>query len=299
MHTLEAARKYEKEYEVDADKRPLFHVTPPIGWMNDPNGFSVYKGQIHLFYQYHPYSNVWGPMHWGHQVSEDMISWKQYPTALAPDKEYDEEGCFSGSAVMTNLGHVLFYTGVSKDKNGGCNLQNQCMAVGDGVGYKKLKNNPVLTGAVMPEGFSHIDFRDPKVWEEDGIYYMLTCSRDAQNKGMIALFSNSEIHQYLEKTELTEQETEAFEKAAGCWKYEGVFAEHMERLGSVWECPDYFRLDGKDVLLFSPPDVQAQGNELHNGNNAIYVVGTYDHAKKQFQMGQPHTLDKGLDFYAS
>ena len=291
--------KYEKEYEVDADKRPLFHVTPPIGWMNDPNGFSVYKGQIHLFYQYHPYSNVWGPMHWGHQVSEDMISWKQYPTALAPDKEYDEEGCFSGSAVMTNLGHVLFYTGVSKDKNGGCNLQNQCMAVGDGVGYKKLKNNPVLTGAVMPEGFSHIDFRDPKVWEEDGIYYMLTCSRDAQNKGMIALFSNSEIHQYLEKTELTEQETEAFEKAAGCWKYEGVFAEHMERLGSVWECPDYFRLDGKDVLLFSPPDVQAQGNELHNGNNAIYVVGTYDHAKKQFQMGQPHTLDKGLDFYAS
>ena len=299
MHTLEAARKYEKEYEVDADKRPLFHVTPPIGWMNDPNGFSVYKGQIHLFYQYHPYSNVWGPMHWGHQVSEDMISWKQYPTALAPDKEYDEEGCFSGSAVMTNLGHVLFYTGVSKDKNGGCNLQNQCMAVGDGVGYKKLKNNPVLTGAVMPEGFSHIDFRDPKVWEEDGIYYMLTCSRDAQNKGMIALFSNPEIHQYLEKTELTEQEAEAFEKAAGCWKYEGVFAEHMERLGSVWECPDYFRLDGKDVLLFSPPDVQAQENELHNGNNAIYVVGTYDHAKKQFQMGQPHTLDKGLDFYAS
>ncbi|WP_182430073.1 glycoside hydrolase family 32 protein [Clostridium sp. AM46-21] len=162
MHTLEAARKYEKEYEVDADKRPLFHVTPPIGWMNDPNGFSVYKGQIHLFYQYHPYSNVWGPMHWGHQVSEDMISWKQYPTALAPDMEYDEEGCFSGSAVMTNLGHVLFYTGVSKDKNGGCNLQNQCMAVGDGVGYKKLKNNPVLTGAVMPEGFSHIDFRDPR-----------------------------------------------------------------------------------------------------------------------------------------
>ena len=151
---------------------------------------------------------------------------------------------------MTNLGHMLFYTGVSKDKNGGCNLQNQCMAIGNGVSYKKLKNNPVLTGAVMPEGFSHIDFRDPKVWEEDGIYYMLTCSRDAQNKGMIALFSNSEIHQYLEKTELTEQETEAFEKAAGCWKHEGVFAEHMERLGSVWECPDYFRLDGKDVLLF-------------------------------------------------
>lgn len=59
----------------------------------------------------------------------------------------------------------------------------------------------------------------------------------------------------------------------------------MERLGSVWECPDYFRLDGKDVLLFSPPDVQAQGNELHNGNNAIYVVGTYDHAKSSFKWG--------------
>ena len=105
---------YRKQVAEDPD-RLAFHLMPETGWMNDPNGFSIYKGQIHLFYQYHPYSNVWGPMHWGHQVSEDMISWKQYPTALAPDKEYDEEGCFSGSAVMTNLGHVLFYTGVSKE----------------------------------------------------------------------------------------------------------------------------------------------------------------------------------------
>mgnify|MGYP000843491358 CR=1 FL=1 len=96
-----------KRSETEGKWRQRYHFTPPVSWMNDPNGFSVYKGQIHLFYQYHPYSNVWGPMHWGHQVSEDMISWKQYPTVLAPDKEYDEEGCFSGSAVMTlSLIHI-------------------------------------------------------------------------------------------------------------------------------------------------------------------------------------------------
>ena len=86
------------------------------GGINDPNGFSVFKGKVHLFYQYHPYSRDWGPMHWGHSVTEDMIRWEQLPAALAPDQEYDREGCFSGSAIEADGKQALIYTGVTTEK---------------------------------------------------------------------------------------------------------------------------------------------------------------------------------------
>lgn len=93
---LTRARKYEQEKAEpqDAENRPAFHVTPPVGWMNDPNGFSLYQGEYHLFYQYHPYSTQWGPMHWGHCKTKDFVKWEQLPCALAPDTDYDGQGCF-------------------------------------------------------------------------------------------------------------------------------------------------------------------------------------------------------------
>ena len=98
---LQKARAFEAQYgpHIPAGERPAFHLTPTIGWMNDPNGFSIYRGEYHLFYQYHPYSNEWGPMHWGHVKSGDLIRWERLPAALAPDCGYDAAGCFSGGAV--------------------------------------------------------------------------------------------------------------------------------------------------------------------------------------------------------
>ena len=93
--------------------KPKLHFTAPYHWINDPNGFSWYQGQIHLFYQYHPYTTEWGPMHWGHSVSDDMIHWKNMPSVLAPDQEYDKRGCFSGSAVEEDGKLYLYYTGVN------------------------------------------------------------------------------------------------------------------------------------------------------------------------------------------
>ena len=112
---LEKARNYETEKQVYVKKttKPLFHVTAPTGWINDPNGFSVYDGKIHLFYQYNPYQREWGPMHWGHSVTDDMVRWEQLPAAIAPDQEYDKAGCFSGSAIEADGKHVLVYTGVT------------------------------------------------------------------------------------------------------------------------------------------------------------------------------------------
>ena len=83
---LQKAREYEvlQEKNIEKEKRPAFHLSPRVGWMNDPNGFSFYKGKYHMFYQYHPYQTVWGPMHWGHAVSEDMLHWEYVPGTLFP-----------------------------------------------------------------------------------------------------------------------------------------------------------------------------------------------------------------------
>ena len=106
---LEKARKYEDEQgkQIKAEDRPAFHVSPYVGWMNDPNGFSYYQGEYHLFYQYNPYDTHWDSMHWGHVVSKDLLHWEYLPAALAPDEEYDKIGCFSGSATELGDGRQL------------------------------------------------------------------------------------------------------------------------------------------------------------------------------------------------
>ena len=86
-----------------------YHLMPASGWMNDPNGFSYYNGYYHLFYQYYPYAAEWGPMHWGHARSKDLIHWETLPVALVPTRPQD--GCFSGSAVAFDDRLWLIYTG--------------------------------------------------------------------------------------------------------------------------------------------------------------------------------------------
>ena len=115
---LRDARRYEEIFEkmILPEERPAFHLSSRVGWMNDPNGFSRYKGEYHLFYQYHPYDSHWGPMHWGHAVSKDLLHWKYLPAVLAPDMPYDRDGCFSGGALTMKDGtHMLMYTGVCKE----------------------------------------------------------------------------------------------------------------------------------------------------------------------------------------
>ncbi len=280
---LREARKYEvlKERTITPQERPAFHLSSRVGWMNDPNGFSFYKGQYHLFYQYHPYSSVWGPMHWGHAVSKDLITWEYLPAALAPDEPCDMDGCFSGSAVELPDGRqLLMYTGVSSeglaDGSRGT-TQQQCVAVGDGIDYEKYSGNPVITSDMLPEGCSRADFRDPKiVRQEDGTYLAMISSRPSDGSGQILIY----------------QSADAFH-----WRYQGVLAKNRCRYGRMWECPDYFELDGRSVLLVSPQDMLPEGFEYHNGNGTLALIG---HLLEDGSLCEEsnQSIDYGIDFYA-
>ncbi|NQN53910.1 glycoside hydrolase family 32 protein [Streptococcus suis] len=281
MKNLKKARDYVSQHHVASDTRPRFHVSPPVGWLNDPNGLSEFQGKVHLFYQYHPYDIKWGPMHWGHQVTEDMVVWKDLPVALAPDQWYDQEGCFSGSAVEHEGKHYLIYTGVRKQENSSGQIevvQDQCLAVGDGVDYKKVNTNPVLTGNLLPDGFSREHFRDPKVWKEDGRYNLVAGNLDTDGRGQIQLFSSQNLQE---------------------WSYMGVLAsDDTGEYGSMWECPDFFEIDGQSVLICSPQHMRAKDLEFHNGHNSVYFIGNYDRENHKFDKGEGKSLDYGLDFYA-
>lgn len=279
---LKKAREYEKEYgeRIPAEQRPVFHLCPPVGWMNDPNGFSLYQGEYHLFFQYHPYGTNWGPMHWGHSKTKDFIHWEALPAALAPDTEYDGQGCFSGSAFEQDGQHVLMYTGVLEQKQEDGSLlsrQTQCIAIGDGINYQKLLENPVITADSLPGGSSREDFRDPKAWREGERIYAIVGSRSRDGSGQLPLYTSLDGKN---------------------WKYVSVLAACNHEVGKMWECPDFFPLGQKHVLVLSPQEMEAEGLEYHTGNGTVYMTGIYDKQSHSFQKEHMGAIDYGLDFYA-
>jgi len=221
-------------------------------------------------------------MHWGHAVSEDLLHWEYLPAALAPDQVWDRDGCFSGSAVTLADGRqLLMYTGVVRERQadgGWADVQAQCVAAGDGVDYEKYEKNPVLDEKDIPEGGSRNDFRDPKMWqEEDGTYRCVIGNRSADGSGQILLFSSPD---------------------GFAWHYEKVLAASRNRFGRMWECPDFFPLDGKWILIVSPQDMLPSGLEYHNGNGTLCLIGDYDKKTAEYEEIANQSVDYGIDFYA-
>lgn len=279
---LDKVRVFEKEAikNIPEGQKPSFHLCSPIGWINDPNGFSKFQGEYHLFYQYHPYDTKWGPMHWGHSKTKDFIKWEQLPVALAPDQEYDMGGCFSGSAVESDGKHILMYTGVlDKIQEDGTHLirQTQCIAIGDGVDYEKLECNPVITSYSLPEGSNREDFRDPKIWKDGEDFYAVVGSRHADGSGQIILYKSKDLRG---------------------WTFVTILDRCENKIGRMWECPDFFNVDETDIMIISPMEVKADELNFHNGHNTVYLIGKYDKENHKFNREDYGTIDFGLDFYA-
>ncbi len=279
MHSvlLSRARDYETERIPAVSKAllPRFHVTGGVGWINDPNGFSLYRGEYHLFYQYYPYDIHWNTMHWGHVKTRDFIRWERLPCALAPDQAYDKDGCFSGSAIELRDGrHLLIYTGVSQTDDD--EYQTQCLAFGDGTDYEKYDGNPVIGSDLLPEGGSHVHFRDPKIWQDGDSYYVVAGNLSSDGSGEVLLFESADALQ---------------------WRRIGTVASSQNRLGRMWECPDLFKLDDKDVLIVSPQEMRTEGMEFLYGNTTLCLIGRLGE-NGELTRETEHTIDYGLDFYA-
>ena len=249
-----------------------------MGWINDPNGFAPFGGEYHLFYQYYPYETKWGPMHWGHAKTKDFVHWEQLPAAMAPDMPYDKDGCFSGGAVeMPDGRHLLMYTGVRTVTGENRIYQTQCIAIGDGVDYEKYEQNPVIDTDAIPAGGDTTDFRDPHIWREDGRYYVVVGNRVPGGSGTILLYQS---------------------KDAAHWEFVSELTRCERQDSRIWECPDFFSLDGRYVLLVSPQDMVAGGREFHPGNSTLCILGGFDPADHRFVKEQAQAIDYGLDFYA-
>lgn len=257
--------------------RSHYHFMAPIGWINDPNGFVYYQGAYHLFYQYYPYDSQWGPMHWGHAKSVDLIHWEHLPVALAPDEDYDADGCFSGSAIARDGKLFLVYTG-HVEQDGACR-EVQCLAVSeDGIRFKKYANNPIISDEHLIGLDADIsDFRDPKVIEHDGSYYCLVASKTAEDLGQILLFKSDDLID---------------------WQYFSVLLTGETNQGTMWECPDLFHLDGQDILILSPIDMAVDGVAYENINSSVAFIGKVDWSSGTFIVENYHEIDSGLDFYA-
>ena len=242
-----------------------YHIAAPSGWINDPNGLIQLNGVYHVFFQLHPFSPEWGPMYWGHVTSKDLVHWKHEPIALAPDKSY-EAGCFSGSAVNDNGILTLVYT--AHNNIGNTITESQCIArsYDNGKTFVKSPKNPVIK--TYPKDGSP-DFRDPKVWKQDGSWYMVVGS-GKHKKGRALLYSSSDLEN---------------------WNYRGIMFESDGSQGTIWECPNFCTVDGRDIFIFSPMEMK--------NHKSVYCVGVFDPKTGKYTSEICRELDYGLNFYAS
>jgi beta-fructofuranosidase len=266
-------------------RRPQFHLLPAANWMNDPNGPIFWKGKYHMFFQYNPKTASFsGPMHWAHAVSPDMVHWKHLPIALAPTPGGpDADGCWTGTAVVRNGVVTLLYTGVvhapeaeATIRDGEHSLrESQCYATStdaDLVHWTK-RATPVI--AAPPKGLQVTGFRDPTPWFQNGAWYMAVGSGIKDKGGVILLYKSSDLEN---------------------WEYQHILASHGQTTGSggvsnpvdagdMWECPDFFELGGKHVLIYS-----TQGK-------VSWQTGRLDPKEMIFHPEQSGLLDYG-SFYA-
>ncbi|MHC9001256.1 glycoside hydrolase family 32 protein [Enterococcus bulliens] len=266
----------EKLDKVDSTYRNHYHLMAQVGWINDPNGFIYYNESYHLFYQYYPYDSVWGPMHWGHAKSNDLINWEHLPVALAPSEPYDQNGCFSGSAIEKDGELYLFYTGHVEVNNRV--TQVQCLATSkDGINFVKSPLNPIIDGEMIKGIATVEDFRDPKVFQYENTYYMVVAAKTQESTGQILLFESKDLID---------------------WRFKSVLLKGEEKQGIMWECPDLIRIGDKDVLLVSPIEFEETQYQYKNINSTVAFIGNVNWESGTFTVEKYQEIDSGLDFYA-
>ena len=253
--------------------KPIFHITGEKGWINDPNGVIKFKGQYHVFYQHHPYSCVWGPMHWGHVVSDDLLHWTYLPYALVPGDEYDRDGCFSGSAFVVDDTLYIVYTGFKFNGDSEKIRQIQCLASSkDGIHFEK--HGAIVTEKELPKQYKPCDFRDPQIIFKDGYYLLFVAGKKKSGGGSILLFKSKDLNQ---------------------WQFVNDVLPHNSD-GEMIECVGYD--DDLGIIMYSEQNFPKDNPHCFNNHSTEYELGKLNKDGK-FVSSSPKTLiDYGFDFYA-
>lgn len=240
---------------------PLFHIASDGGWINDPNGLCHYKGRWHVFYQLHPYGTQWGPMHWGHVSSPDMLHWRREPVRFAPSLEQEKDGVFSGSAAIGDDGRLRFYYTGHRWANGHDNAdgdwQVQMLAEADNDGLTHATKRGMVVDC--PRDRVWRNYRDPKVWKTGDTWYMTFGVTSREHRGQMWLFSSHDMVR---------------------WTYERVLFEHPDPDVYMLECPDFFPIrdaHGHErwVIGFSAMGAKPDGFMNRNVSNAGYIIGDW------------------------
>lgn len=271
---MEMTKNYEQIHvpKVESEShRPAYHLIPPVGWLNDPNGLCYFKGRYHVFFQYSPFTPEGGIKMWGHYSSTDLLHYVYDGVAIHPDEPYDKDGVYSGSAICVDDHLYVFYTGNVKEEGNhdyilsgrGANVIR--MESEDGMHFEQKKC--ILTNQDYPkECTCHV--RDPKLFiGRDGAYRMVLGARLKEEKGAILLFRSEDLLHF------------SFEK----------LYTTQEAFGYMWECPDIFTIGDKTFLAICPQGVDRQQDRFQN----IYQSGYFMEGRDSFT-----EWDMGFDFYA-
>ena len=270
----------EKNVKSDGKFRQKLHLMPPVGWLNDPNGLCQFKGVYHAFFQYSPFNAEGGVKMWGHYTSRDMIDWEYQGVMLYPDQPFDCSGVYSGCALIEDGEMYLYYTGNVKLEDSGdydyINTGRQSNTVlvtsKDGIHFGKkqllMRNNDYPAGLTL-----HV--RDPKVWKEHGTYYMLQGARTKEDMGQAVIFRSDDKINW---TFYSRVETE-------------------EKFGYMWECPDYFEVDGTKILSASVQGLTGEEWKDRNVYQSGYFTVKGD-ILGQYSLSDYCLWDYGFDYYA-
>lgn len=259
----------------ETPRHPKFHIHPPCGLLNDPNGLAYFQGQYHVFYQWFPFAPEHGMKHWAHVISDNLLDWNWSEEMLIPNQEYEKNGCYSGNSIEADGKLYLFYTANYKTEQG--KVPKQAMAWMDADGkIQKYDKNPVIDET--PEGLTG-EIRDPFVFRKDGHYYMFLGGGSLDGQAKLLLYQSEDLK---------------------AWTYRGtvdVLADDLD-MGYMFECPSYIQVDGKDVLFLSLMGREPEGDRYHNEFSSLYFIGNLDLEHMRFEVESYDEIDKGFDFYA-
>lgn len=266
-------------------KKDILHLKAPGNWINDPNGFIYYRGKYHLFYQHFPYAPVWGTMHWGHAVSEDLVHWEHLGIALFPTKGYDKNGVFSGSALEKDGRLYLYYSAVRYLDMDEENIHrvveerfetSQAMIVSeDGYAFDNWGAKRQIIPVSQDSEKAHpTHTRDPKVWRAGDQYYMILGSTVSGEIGRVLFYKSRDGLE---------------------WEY---VSEHRNgQYGKILECPDLFPIGETYIFMGSPMYLVDDG--LEYANLSVCTIADFEEAPCELHLPDTYQyVDYGLDLYA-